>query len=259
MADESVDVMRRRSTPAHRLSQLLLVNDDPALLDALSGMLQIRLGHSTVDTCRTGMKALDCMTAKRYDVIISDIHMSEIDGLQLLRSMKKARPDTLVVLISGQTDHALIAEAFQTGAADFITKPIDRDMFLRSVRQALNISRLRLLLEQQEALISRTREQYMGIVWKMGQLKEQWVVSSETLSSDDSGSVTSSRAYNKTEQQQSRTQQLRAHNSRANRHLARLDAFLNKVVQAYRETSGLLHAAEDVLHQYASLRLHRTQ
>lgn len=136
----------------HGVSHLLLVDDDPALLDALSGTLQIRLRHFTLDTCQTGMRALECAAATRYDLIISDISMPEMDGLHLLRNLKKARPHTPVIMISGHADEALIAEAFQIGADDFITKPIDRDLFLRSVRQALDSSRLRLLQERQKAL-----------------------------------------------------------------------------------------------------------
>lgn len=132
----------------HSVSRLLLVDDDPALLDALSGTLQIRLGHFTLDTCQTGMRALECAAATRYDLIIVDLNMPEMDGLHLLRKLKKARPHTPVLMISGHADQALIAEAFHMGVDDFITKPIDRDLFLQSVRQALNVSRLRSLQER---------------------------------------------------------------------------------------------------------------
>lgn len=256
---ESPNFMRARSTPTRHLSHLLLVDDDPALLHALSAMLQIRLGHFTVDTCRTAMRALDCMISKRYDAIISDVKMPEIDGLQLLRSMKKTRPHTPVLLISGHADQALIAEAFQTGADDFITKPIDREVLLNSVRQALNISRLRLLLERQEALMSRIRNQYTGIVEKMGQINEQRFVSAETPLGEDSGNIKASWLSTTREQQQRSAQQLRVHDGGASRRLAKLDAFLAKVVQAYHKTSALLHAAEDEMCRDASVRLRRPQ
>jgi DNA-binding NtrC family response regulator len=131
----------------HGASRLLLVDDDPALLEALAGTLEIRLGHFTLDTCLTGMRALECAAATRYDLIIVDVNMPEMDGLHLLRNLKMAYPDTLVLMISGHADEALIAEAVRMGADDFITKPIDRDLFLRSVRQALKVSRLRSLQE----------------------------------------------------------------------------------------------------------------
>lgn len=139
-------------------SRLLLVDDDPALLEALSGTLQNRLGHFSLDTCLTGMVALNYLSERVYDAIIADVNMPGMNGLQLLGRAKEVRPHTLVVLISGHADQSLIAEAFQAGAADFITKPIDRDMFVRSMRQVVRVSQLRRLLERLEALISRTRE-----------------------------------------------------------------------------------------------------
>jgi DNA-binding NtrC family response regulator len=150
-----VSAAQPRSEVHH--SHLLLVDDDPSLLDALSGALRLRLGHFTLDTCETSMKALNCVKAKRYDAIISDVNMPGIHGLELLTLLRQARPTTPIVLISGHADQAFLARAFQAGATDFSAKPIDRDAFVRSIRKALNISRLRLILERQEALIIRGR------------------------------------------------------------------------------------------------------
>ena len=73
-----VSAAQPRSEVHH--SHLLLVDDDPSLLDALSGALRLRLGHFTLDTCETSMKALNCVKAKRYDAIISDVNMPGIQG-----------------------------------------------------------------------------------------------------------------------------------------------------------------------------------
>ena len=68
----------RRTSPA----QLLLVDDDPALLEALAGTLQNRLGHFTLETSDTGTKALDRVTTKPYDTIIADVNMPGMNGIQ---------------------------------------------------------------------------------------------------------------------------------------------------------------------------------
>ena len=65
-------------------SRLLLVDDDPALLLALSGMLRNRLGPCTVDACGSGVQALDFIGAHTYDTIISDVTMPGMDGWQFL-------------------------------------------------------------------------------------------------------------------------------------------------------------------------------
>ena len=108
------------------------------------------------------MMALDYVTEKAYDVIIANWNMPGMNGLELLGRLKQVRPCIPVVMISGHADEALMAEAFQVGAADFILKPIDRDVFLESVRRALNISRLRSLLDHQQALLSRTKDHSLG-------------------------------------------------------------------------------------------------
>src|SRR5437762_182117 len=82
------------------VSRLLLVDDDPALVLALSGTLQIRLGYFTIDTCQTGMSAFDCITATPYDLIISDVSMPKMNGVQVLGAVKQVRPRTPVVRIS---------------------------------------------------------------------------------------------------------------------------------------------------------------
>jgi two-component system response regulator HupR/HoxA len=76
-------------------SRLLLVDDDLALLNALSGTLQNRLGHYTLDTSQsqTGMQALECVKASAYDTIITDENMPGMSGLQLLKAVKQYCPD----------------------------------------------------------------------------------------------------------------------------------------------------------------------
>ena len=63
-------------------ADVLLVDDDHMLLEALSGTLQLRLGHFTLDTRDTGMKGLAALSATRYDTIITDVRMPGMSGLE---------------------------------------------------------------------------------------------------------------------------------------------------------------------------------
>jgi len=253
-----VSAAQPRSEVHH--SHLLLVDDDPSLLDALSGALRLRLGHFTLDTCETSMKALNCVKAKRYDAIISDVNMPGIHGLELLTLLRQARPATpIIVLISGHADQAFLARAFQAGATDFSAKPIDRDAFVRSIRRGLNISRLRLVLERQEALIIRGRFHYTAIVEKLSESNEQWLSSSETLFSIDAEPDMSSSSFSAAiERQEQHERKAQFFSRRATRELTQLDAFLDRVGQAHNGTSALLQAAEDEMRCHARLRLQRT-
>ena len=106
---------------------VLLVDDDPALLEALSEMLQLRMEEVVVDKAESAGRALEWIAAKNYETIVSDIKMPGMDGLALLARLREIRPYTPTLLITGHGQHDLAVQALRGGAYDFIQKPIDRD------------------------------------------------------------------------------------------------------------------------------------
>ena len=104
MVEQFASLIPRDSRAARGLSHLLLVDDDPALLDALSGTLESRLRHIRLDTCDSGTKALDLVRGKGYDTIIVDVNMPNMNGLQLLTAVKQLRPEMPVLMITAQGD-----------------------------------------------------------------------------------------------------------------------------------------------------------
>src|SRR5256885_187961 len=114
-------------------SRVLVVDDDPALLQALPAALRIRMAAVTVDTADSAAAALDRIAATDYDAIVTDIKMPGMDGVALLSEIRTRRPDTPVLMITGHGGHALAVQAFRGGAHDFIPKPIDRDQFAASL------------------------------------------------------------------------------------------------------------------------------
>lgn len=238
----------RRSSPA----QLLLVDDDPACLEALAGTLQHRLGHFTLDTSDTGTKALDYVTTKHYDTIIADVNMPGMNGIHFLRRVRQLRPLASIVMISGHADHALVATAIDAGAADFIAKPIERDILINTVRQTLHLSRLRALLDHRRATIGRARDHYLSIVQKLGNSNERWLGSLDSiLKADAGGGVPQGALF----RQQKAKEQMDIFTKRTTRHLAMLDAFLFNATQAHQQTAEELTIAEDRLRSLAITRL----
>ena len=71
---------------------ILLVDDDPALLEALSEMLQLRMEEVVVDKAESAGRALEWIAAKNYETIVSDIKMPGMDGLALLARLREIRP-----------------------------------------------------------------------------------------------------------------------------------------------------------------------
>lgn len=137
---------------------ILLVDDDAALLQALPHMVSLRIHGVKVDTASSALEALERIQAYDYDVIVSDIKLPGMDGLELLTSIRSLRPHTPTILITGYIDQSLLIEAMKNGAYDFIQKPIDRVYFVAALHRAIQTRQLqRRLQEQQQLLASYTR------------------------------------------------------------------------------------------------------
>jgi response regulator RpfG family c-di-GMP phosphodiesterase len=218
----------RNNSPQHNFprsvpAKLLLVDDDPGTVHTLSDTLQQRLvRHFTITTCETGMQALECVTGTRYDTIISDARPLGLTGLELLTSVRHIQPHTPFVLMSGSEEQEMIAHAIDAGASDFITKPIDREIFLFTIRQTLHLSRLLALLHDQDARMRRSRDGY-------------W------------------RAFKRLEQ--SHQPSMSVFRKRMTRHLTRLDAFLVKANETHQRTAKDLTTVRETLRGLAFSRL----
>jgi signal transduction histidine kinase len=135
--------------------RILIVDDDPALLEALSEMLQLRMEPIVVEKAESAAAALERIAATDYDTIVSDIKMPGMDGLTLLARIRELRPHTPTLLITGHGQHDLAVQALRGGAYDFIQKPIDREYFVASLSRALHTSRLHRQLEIQRHALER--------------------------------------------------------------------------------------------------------
>ena len=133
--------------------RVLVVDDDPALLEALPETIRIRMPGTEVETCGSAAPALRQIVAVDYDAIISDIKMPGMDGLTLLSEVRALRPDTPVLLVTGHGEHDLAIRSLRAGAYDYLQKPIDREYFVASLGRAVQVRQLRRqITEQQRAL-----------------------------------------------------------------------------------------------------------
>jgi PAS domain S-box-containing protein len=129
--------------------RILIVDDDPALLEALPRALRLRLEGIGIDTSETAADALERIREEDYDAIVTDIKMPGMDGLALLREIRSVRPKTPTLLITGHGEHDLAVQALRGGAYDFVQKPIDRDYFVASLERAIQLRRLDREVERQ--------------------------------------------------------------------------------------------------------------
>jgi two-component system, sensor histidine kinase and response regulator len=123
-------------------ARILIVDDDQALLESLPETLRLRMDDLEVDTSDSAREALQRIAEAEHDALVVDIKMPGMDGLELLAEIKKVRPDTPTILITGHGDHELAVAALRLGAYDYVTKPIDRDYFVSCLTRAMVCHRL---------------------------------------------------------------------------------------------------------------------
>ncbi|MEW6288942.1 MAG: diguanylate cyclase [Thermodesulfobacteriota bacterium] len=105
--------------------KILVVDDDELVLEALS--LQVESFGYQCRTAANGLEAIDRLKEDAVDIVVTDVVMPEMSGLQLLAYIKDNYPDTDVIVATGYTDKAGYAEVIRAGAIDFIKKPFERD------------------------------------------------------------------------------------------------------------------------------------
>jgi two-component system phosphate regulon sensor histidine kinase PhoR len=134
---------------------VLIVDDDPALLEALPEALRLRMSALDVEACDSASGALARIADEDFDAIVTDIKMPGMDGLALLDEIQTLRPDTPTLLITGHGEHDLAIQALRRGAYDYIQKPIDRDYFTASLGRAIEKRELAKRVELQRLELER--------------------------------------------------------------------------------------------------------
>ncbi|HBQ7808972.1 TPA: two-component system response regulator GlrR [Klebsiella pneumoniae] len=116
-------------------ARLLLVDDDPGLLKLL-GMRLISEGYSVV-TAESGPEALRVLGREKVELVISDLRMDEMDGLQLFSEIQKGHPGMPVIILTAHGSIPDAVAATQQGVFSFLTKPVDKDALYKAIDEAL--------------------------------------------------------------------------------------------------------------------------
>lgn len=121
-------------------ADILIVDDDSLLLETMRDLLA---GEDlTVLTNQNGPEALERIKAGSIDLVVADIKMPGMDGIQLLKAIKEIKPDIPVIMITGFASVETAVEAIRQGAYDYIIKPFEVEKFLMVVQRALKETRL---------------------------------------------------------------------------------------------------------------------
>ena len=136
-------------------ARILIVDDQAAVREELAYALNYE-GYECTEA-RDGDEALAAIEKTEFQVVLLDIKMPGIDGMQVLSQVRKDHPDLPVIMISGHGDIETAVVAVKQGACDFLPKPFDTDRVLVSVNGAL---RLRSLTKQNAQLRSQLAREY---------------------------------------------------------------------------------------------------
>jgi DNA-binding NtrC family response regulator len=134
------------------MAKLLIVDDELGMRQFLTHLFQ-REGHD-VRVATSGQEALDLLRSEPADLIISDVRMPDISGIDLLRAVREFVPSVEVIMMTAFANVDTAREAFLLGAYDFVQKPFDNELLKEVVARALNkIS----LLKEKEALLEENK------------------------------------------------------------------------------------------------------
>ena len=120
--------------------RVLCVDDEPVILQILRRLLEVQ-GFDPV-TCSNPLTALSEFSEGMFDVVITDIHMPQMDGLSLMRSLRAKQPDLPVVIVTGQGTVDTAIQALREGASGMLVKPFTGEELLSEVRRALSTAQM---------------------------------------------------------------------------------------------------------------------
>src|SRR3989338_1749252 len=139
-------------------AKLLIVDDEKIALKSLLHIMK-KEGYEVVGThnCSNALKLID---EKEFDVVLTDLRMEKVDGMQILKRCRELYPDIEVVMITGYATVQSATEAMKKGAYDYITKPFKFDEVRRVVREAIE----KVKLKKENAQLREQIEKYEGKV-----------------------------------------------------------------------------------------------
>ena len=119
------------------MAKNILIGDDAAFMRMMIKDILTKNGYNVVGEAENGAKAVEKYQELKPDLVLMDITMPEMDGIQALKAIKAADPSATVIMCSAMGQQAMVIESIQSGAKDFIVKPFQQDRVLEAVRKVV--------------------------------------------------------------------------------------------------------------------------
>jgi len=165
-----------REIPPPSGARILIVDDEPNICNLLRELLASEA--YVIDICLGGQEALAKTRDAVYDMVISDLKMPGISGIDLIKSVKAESPDTATVLVTGYATVETAVKALRYGADDYLTKPFNIDELRKVVSRGLESKRLRL---ENHSLVTKLQSANDELKRHKNELKHEVVRTSESL------------------------------------------------------------------------------
>jgi two-component system nitrogen regulation response regulator NtrX len=142
------------------MAKILIVEDEKAIRNVLRNILQDENKTFQISEAENGRTAIEIITKEEQDLILCDIKMPGVDGMEVLDFARKNSPETAIVMISGHGDLETAVESMRMGAYDYISKPPDLNRLLNTVRNALDRNNL---VKENKSLKKKVSRKYQMI------------------------------------------------------------------------------------------------
>ncbi|KYC59233.1 response regulator [Weizmannia sp. FSL W8-0676] len=119
------------------MAKKILIVDDAAFMRMMIKDILTKNGYDVVAEAADGAQAIEKYKEHRPDLVTMDITMPEVDGISALKEIKKIEPDAKVIMCSAMGQQAMVIDAIQAGAKDFIVKPFQADRVIEAIQKTL--------------------------------------------------------------------------------------------------------------------------
>lgn len=119
------------------MAKNILVCDDAAFMRMMIKDILTKNGYNVVGEAENGLKAVEKYNETKPDLVLMDITMPEMDGIQAVKKIKEMDQNAKIVMCSAMGQQAMVIEAIQSGAKDFIVKPFQAERVLEAVKKVV--------------------------------------------------------------------------------------------------------------------------
>ena len=119
------------------MAKNILICDDAAFMRMMIKYILTKNGYNILGEAENGAKAVEKYNELKPDLVLMDITMPEMDGIEALKKIKSGDPNASIIMCSAMGQQAMVIESIQSGAKDFIVKPFQADRVLEAVQKVV--------------------------------------------------------------------------------------------------------------------------